>query len=402
MKKIAAVTVVICMLFSLFPGSVFASDSSLTELLEKLQNLVTEETTEDVPSDSDAGNGVYTPKELYDRTAPSVVEITIFDENDSVLAQGSGFFINDRGDIVTNYHVIDGAYSADVKLMNGDEYSVQYVLAYDRVTDLAVLRIDLQGNAFLTAAREPVATGDTIYTLGSALGLTGTFSDGLVSTASRVIGGVDYIQITAPISSGNSGGPLINSLGEVAGINSLEYTEGQNVNFAVNIQELTRLDFSSPLTMPQLFEKEAANRKTILDFGTDDPEILSWLADADVVEAESNDELENADVLPDDYWMAGSIKGTEDFDCYGIIVTEAAPASIVILPYYEEDADYILAALADDKGNILAYSEKTEYEEAVFDFLEADLEEGTYYLVVCVPDDYPYSEPAFYQVSAVW
>jgi len=404
MKKMPLVTVLICtaaLLCSMFSVPAFASEISLEDLLEKLQTLVTREENDEIPETS-VEEGGHTAKVLYDMTAPSVVEITVYDEEGDALASGSGFFINDHGDIVTNYHVIQDACSADVRLMDDKVYEVKYVLAYDPVIDLAVLRIDLSGNEYLPAAKEPAATGDTIYTLGSSLGFTGTFSNGIVSTASRVIDGVDYIQITAPISSGNSGGPLINTNGEVLGVNTWEDPEGQNMNFAVNIQELAKLDFSSPLAIKGLYDKEAETREEAFEFGTDDPSILAWLQDSDVVEAEPNDELKDADVLPNDYWMAGCIEGTDDFDCYGIILKEAAEVNVVILPYFTEDSEYILAALVDEEGEIIAYAEQEEYEETLFEGLEAELEAGVYYLMLCVPDDYPYDEPAFYQVIASW
>ena len=405
MKKIwaaVAAMCVICILCSLFPSFAHAGDTSLEDLLEKLQNLVVEDPLETTLDDTSVQDGGFTAKALYDMTAPCVVDITVYDEEGDALAAGSGFFINDHGDLVTNYHVIEDACSADVQLQDGDVYDVKYVLAYDPLIDLAVLRIDLSGNDYIPTAKEPASTGDTIYTLGSSLGYTGTFSDGLVSTASRVIDGVDYIQITAPISSGNSGGPLINTRGEVLGVNTWEDPEGQNMNFAVNIQELANLDFSSPLTMRGVYDNEAGTRASALEFGTKDTEILEWLQDSDVVEAEPNDELEDADVLPNDYWMAGCINGVDDFDSYGIILPEPAEVFIVILPFFSEDSEYILAALVDEEGEIIAYAEQDEYEDVMYEGLEAEVDEGVYYLVMCVPDDYPYEEPAYYQVNASW
>ena len=406
MKKLSTAIAAICMaaiLCSLLSVPVYAAENpSMEELLEKLQTLVAENPSDTIPDDTPAADGGYTAKVLYDMTAPSVVDITVYDEDGDALAAGSGFFINDHGDIVTNYHVIEDACSADVQLLDGDVYEVKYVLAYDPVIDLAVLRIDLTGNDYIQTAKEPASTGDNIYTLGSSLGYTGTFSDGMVSTASRVIDGVDYIQITAPISSGNSGGPLINTHGEVLGVNTWEQPEGQNMNFAVNIQELTRLDYSSPLTMRGVYDREADNRTSALEFGTNNTEILTWLQDSDIAEAESNDELEDANVLPNDYWMAGSIDGVTDFDCYSIILSEPAEVLLIILPYFSEDSEYILAALVDEKGEFVAYAEQDEYEGTIFEGMQTDLDAGVYYLVMCLPDDYPYDDPAFYQINASW
>ena len=405
MKKISSIVAAICITAiccSLCSIPASASGVSLEDLLEKLQTIVTDETVEEPLDDTPAAEGAYSAKALYEKTAPSVVDITVYDEEGDALANGSGFFINDHGDIVTNYHVIEDACSADVRLIDDEVYEVKYVLSYDPVIDLAVLRVDLTGNDYLSMAKEPASTGDAIYTLGSSLGFTGTFSDGMVSTASRVIDGVDYIQITAPISSGNSGGPLINTHGEVLGVNTWEQPEGQNMNFAVNIQELARLDFSSPLTMRGVYDREADHRNSVLEFETSDQEILEWLQDSDDMEAESNDELEEADLLPNDYWMAGRIDGVEDFDCFSMIVSEPAEIAVVIMPYFLEDCEYILAALVNEEGEIVAYAEPEEYEETQFEAIQAELDAGIYYLVMCVSDDYPYSEPAYYQVNASW
>lgn len=93
-------------------------------------------------------------------------------------------------------------------------FTVENVKGYDEKIELAVIETKASKTTPVTFAVDKPKTGETVYTLGSSKGLTGTFSDGIVSTASRIDGGVEYIQITAPISSGNSGGPLVNVCGE--------------------------------------------------------------------------------------------------------------------------------------------------------------------------------------------
>ena len=404
MKRIAAIIVSVCILACLFPSTAFASDSLLEDLLAKLQSMVEEGSEDKIPEDSLAEQGQFSARALYEEASPKVVEINVADRDGNVFASGSGFFINDQGDIVTNYHVIEDAYNAFISLENGDVYDEPYVLAYDKNIDLAVLRIGTSGNEFLKIATEPVQTGDTIYTLGSALGLTGTFSDGLVATASRVIDGADNIQITAPISSGNSGGPLINSRGEVVGVNTWGYVDGQNVNFAVNIHEMSKLDFSDPITMHTFYAREAGTGGGAeWNMEIDDADLQAWMEDTDYVEAETNDDFDCADVLANDTWMAGTIGSIEDFDFYGMILTDPATISALILPYYEEDADYLLAALVSEAGDILTYAEPVEYQDMHFLDLEWDAEEaGVYYLVLCVADEYPYDSPVYYQTNASW
>ncbi len=103
--------------------------------------------------------------------------------------------------------------------------------------------------------RRGVITGETVYAVGSSKGLTGTLSDGLVSTASRIVDDVDCIQITAAISSGNSGGPLINIYGEVIGSNTMSLASGQNLNFAVNITELQAVETTNAMTMAEFYDE---------------------------------------------------------------------------------------------------------------------------------------------------
>ncbi len=156
---------------------------------------------------------------------------------------GSGFFIDDSGTIVTNYHVIDSATDLSVQVSDGGSYSVKSILAFSQIYDLAILQIDMAGNDFLTINEEGVKTGEQVYAVGSALGtLTGSFTAGIVSSTSRTVGLIDCIQMDAAISSGNSGGPLVNIYGEVVGINAFSYIGGESLNLAIKTSNLDKLD----------------------------------------------------------------------------------------------------------------------------------------------------------------
>jgi len=405
MKKIFAFTLMIVLIMSIFPGNIFASDdnSSLGAWFEKLESF-----TNDLGSASSAkkhsGDAGFTASQLYEMTVPKVVEILTYDANGDELARGSGFFINDQGAVVTNFHVIEDSSSATVQNSADEIYDVLYVLGYDPVIDLAILATDISGNEYITISERGVETGDTIYTLGSSLGLTGTFSDGLVSTASRIIDGVDNIQITAPISQGNSGGPLINIYGEAVGVNTWGYVDGQNINFAVNINELTKLDLSAPLTLPELYDLTAGSDDNSSAYVSSDPEIQAWYEDSDRQEVESNDSLEWADVLYNNHWMAGCVDGAEDFDCFSLKVAEPATVSAIMVPFYSDDTEYILMGLADDEMNIIAVAEPSETESGTaFNYLETEVDiPGTYYIMMCIHDEYPYDSPAYYQINAEW
>ena len=155
---------------------------------------------------------------------------------------GSGFFIDDKGTIVTNFHVIDLAEDITVEVHGGASYPVKRVIDFSNTHDLAILQIDMKDTPFLELAADPVRTGEKVFAVGSSLGtLTGSFSDGIVSSISRDYGMVDCIQMTTPISPGNSGGPLVNEYGEAVGINTASFIRGENLNLAIKVSELDTL-----------------------------------------------------------------------------------------------------------------------------------------------------------------
>lgn len=207
-------------------------------------------------SANDEADGMLSSSEIYKKTSPAiaVVEVMLADGNE---AQGSGFFIDNEGTLVTNYHVIDEAVNGHVALSDGEAHVILGVKDWNETLDLAVLEVDCRDNPYLEVSTRKVQTGESIYTLGAPLGLEYTFSNGMISNSSRIIDGVQCIQITAPISPGNSGGPLINAEGKVIGVNTFVYEEGQNLNFAVDIRELDKLEKSGAgkMTLRELNEE---------------------------------------------------------------------------------------------------------------------------------------------------
>lgn len=186
----------------------------------------------------------FMPSQIYEMIASATVRIEAMNKDGVMHSVGSGFFINDQGEIVTNYHVIAGAYQLKVKLYGGTEYAVMSVKGYDIARDIAILKIELTGNSYLKTSTSSVKTGDPVYALGSPLGLDDVFSDGVVSSPSKTVNGQSFIVFTAPVAPGNSGGPLVNSHGEVVGINTQIVDDGQNLNLAVDISAVSSLDTS--------------------------------------------------------------------------------------------------------------------------------------------------------------
>ena len=183
---------------------------------------------------------VLTAEQIYAACSPSVFYIEIFDEYGWSIKTGSGFFLTEDGVAVTNYHVISGAASAIITVSDtGDMYEVLGVYDYSADEDWAVLQIKGTGFRPLeVGSPEYNVGGATVYAIGSPLGLQNTISAGIISNPHRWDGGVDYIQMSAAISPGSSGGALLNKYGQVIAITSATYTEGQNLNLAIPLTYL--------------------------------------------------------------------------------------------------------------------------------------------------------------------
>ena len=205
--------------------------------------------TEAIPSTK------YSSTEIHDMFINSVGEVTVYDKNNYELGLGSCFVYKENGTLLTNYHVIEGACYADVTF-GDDTYEVEKVLAYDKDLDIAVLKISKTGMDAVPLCYEDHDVGSTVYAFGSSQGMTSTFSNGMITYSNRDVDGVTYVQHDVPISSGNSGGPLINEYGEVIGINTWTVVDSQNLNFAIHLSQLDALDYSSAMTLEEVYQKE--------------------------------------------------------------------------------------------------------------------------------------------------
>jgi hypothetical protein len=172
-----------------------------------------------------------TPQTIAEKSSKSVVQITSKNSSGEILGFGTGFFAGPN-QVVTNFHVIDGASFVTVNALNsGRVYEVTKVNGYSIENDLAILLIDgVEKPLSITEVLPKI--GDTVYVNGNPKGLTGTFSSGIVS-AIRGESDNTRIQITAPISPGSSGSPVMNAKGEVIGVASSAVLNGQNLNFVI-------------------------------------------------------------------------------------------------------------------------------------------------------------------------
>jgi hypothetical protein len=173
----------------------------------------------------------------------AVALVVAYDQAENPIAQGSGFVVSSVGQLVTNYHVIDGAASVVAKFPNGAFYPVDGILAVDVQKDLAVLKLSGSGFEWLPLADSSKAlVGEAVLAIGSPLALEATVSNGIIS-AIRELEGENFtiIQTTAPISRGSSGGALLNENGEVLGVTSFQLVKGENLNFAVSAEHIKPL-----------------------------------------------------------------------------------------------------------------------------------------------------------------
>lgn len=178
---------------------------------------------------------------LYRRAAPSVAVIIATDANMQPLAYGTGFFVDATGSLVTNYHVIQGAQTVAVRLRGSEDLVlVESVLALDTVRDLAVLKVPTARSVPLPLTVTRPVVGERIAAIGNPMGLESTVSEGIVSGI-RQMDDYELYQITAPISPGSSGGPVLTARGEALGVATASLREGQNLNFAVPAADVDRL-----------------------------------------------------------------------------------------------------------------------------------------------------------------
>ena len=162
----------------------------------------------------------------------AVVTLIALDDRDQPLALGSGFFVTRDGVLVTNAHVVGGAAKVLVRWRGYTGVALK-ILNFARKYDLVTIQSSFTMTpTVLLADSETATVGQDVVVLGSPQGLEGTVSTGIIGGL-RTIAGVRYLQITAPISPGSSGGPVFNSQGRVIGISTATSAKGQNLNFAL-------------------------------------------------------------------------------------------------------------------------------------------------------------------------
>ena len=168
------------------------------------------------------------------KLSTSIVMIKVYNRKQEMICTGSGIMIGKDGFILTNCHVISGGYFFEVRIEDDEtSYTTDEIIKYNQHLDLAIIRIRRVLNPLsLYSGNEALVRGQKVVAIGSPLGLFNSVSDGIIS-GFRNIENVDMIQFSAPTSPGSSGGAVLNMYGEVIGISTAGFSEGQNINLAV-------------------------------------------------------------------------------------------------------------------------------------------------------------------------
>jgi S1-C subfamily serine protease len=189
--------------------------------------------------------------DLIKRVLPAVVTVVGFNGRGKVTRLGSGFFVDPQGHLITNLHVIKGAVRVEVKLSKGEIYPITEMVAQDDRADLVKLAVPLPGGSphYLPVSGARPEVGEHVVVLGSPLGLEHTVTEGLVSAVRTIKNRGEFLQISAPISHGSSGGPVVNMQGQVIGIATFQ-VKGQDINFAVPGYRVVALKDGPPRALP--------------------------------------------------------------------------------------------------------------------------------------------------------
>jgi serine protease Do len=182
-----------------------------------------------------------TVRELQNQLGEAVVQVR------TPSGLGSGFIINEDGFLVTNFHVIEGETQISVAVYHMRDgqlepkvYKQVRIVAVNKFQDMALLKIDDKDapkfKYVLLGSADNLAVGESVFAIGSPLGLERTVTEGILSTKTREFEGSLYLQTTTQINPGNSGGPLFNMAGEVVGITNMKITFGEGLGFAIPIE----------------------------------------------------------------------------------------------------------------------------------------------------------------------
>ncbi len=215
------------------------------------------------PSQADAEESL---PELIRRVKPAVVSVITYNEKGEVAVTGSGFFVR-PGQVLTNFHVVEAAARAEVRTFEGKgkTYAVAGLIDVDEEGDLALLGVEVPAERSRVSETTTVMPeeGERIFVIGNPLRLEGSVSDGIISAVREVPSLGKIIQITAPISHGNSGSPVFNMKGQVIGVVTIRVMNGQNINLAMGSPRFSVLrEGNRPFSFDELAARSRGSLKS--------------------------------------------------------------------------------------------------------------------------------------------
>jgi serine protease Do len=186
---------------------------------------------------------VRTVLELVNNIGEAVVQVR------TPSGLGSGFFLNEDGYLITNFHVVEGETQISVEVyhqkagqLDRKTYKQVRIIALNKFADLALLKVDDKDaprfKFVALGSADALSVGERVFAIGSPLGLERTVTEGILSTKTREVGGSLYLQTTAQINPGNSGGPLFNLSGEVVGVTNMKLSAGEGLGFAIPVESV--------------------------------------------------------------------------------------------------------------------------------------------------------------------
>lgn len=305
-------------------------------------------------------------KEVYAKCVSATVQVN------TNKGLGTGFFI-DNGTIITNYHVIDGASAISIHMRNGENYDVSYVLGYSEELDIAILRIPTT-NEILKYNQHGITVGEAVYTIGSSLGLTDTFSDGIVTYNLRQLEGITYIQTNSAMSKGNSGGPLLNAYGEVIGINTMYLLDGQNLNFAIYLPQIYQVSTAKPMTVEEFYENTSGSSLVYEDSSV-------------------SGSKENCQAIESGVLVSGTIAPNE-IDYYRINLSTPSKLQLAGVHASENIGD-VYFTIMDGNGKVVEVASAKQVDGTQMSVIDSVLSAGTYYITI-FPKEKALTDPVKY------
>ncbi len=249
-----------------------------------------------------AAASAQTDKQLAEKALAATVYLEMADKDGNTLGFGSGFFVG-QSQIATNFHIVEGASKGTAKLAdNPTKYTVDGISATDEENDLAILKITgVEGEPLPLGDSDTAKIGETVYVAGNPKGLEGKFSNDTINNLHEGDAKKRF-QMTALISPGSSGGPVLNGNGEVIGTSLITLEDGQNLNFVIPSNDLKELLAQSGKAKPLWQGKQSISAETYLKWGYAKYRLDQYQAAIDDYDAAIN--------LKPDYAAAYYFRGT--------------------------------------------------------------------------------------------